>query len=583
MIGNTNSPDTNHTLTGTRLGKYQIRSVIGQGGMGTVYEAYDAALDRLVALKVMAPHLAWQEGFVERFLREARAAARLRHPNIVTIYDVGRSGGWYYFAMDYVKGRTLAQVIETQGPASLEDALRILRPLGEGLDYAHSQGLVHRDIKPSNVIVSAGGDVTLTDFGIARATAAARLTGTGVVMGTPEYMAPEQACGADVVPQTDQYALGVIAYEMLTGRAPFQAKSTATLLYKIVNDPPPPLRAARPDLPAQAERTLERALAKNPGDRFGTCAEFLAALAGTLRTAEDGPVPQPRARRKVEAAPREPSPTTKRRSRLLLGLGGVAIALIGLLCLAAAGIGVLLILSRTADTPTTPILSATTAAPFPATATPSVLQELTATPGPPATPAAVPTDPPLARDGTILFYDDFEDPASGWEVGSWDGGSVGYRDGRYSVIAAGQAEWMWGAAFRFFTDVMIEVEATQVSAGPTDNNDYGVGCRVQPNGDGYHLVISGDGYYAIFLREDGVFTPLVPFEPSDAVRQGNATNHILAVCDGPLLVLFANDELLATAVDGTFVDGDIVLSATSFEDAPTEILFDDLVVYDPRD
>ena len=583
MTGDTNSPDINPTLTGTRLGKYQIRSVIGQGGMGTVYEAYDAALDRLVALKVMAPHLAWQEGFVERFLREARAAARLRHPNIVTIHDVGRSGGWYYFAMDYLKGKTLAQIIEARGPASLEDALRVLRPLGDGLDYAHSQGLVHRDIKPSNVIVSDAGDVTLTDFGIARATAAARLTGTGVVMGTPEYMAPEQASGADVVSQTDQYALGVIAYEMLTGRAPFQAKSTATLLYKIVNDPPPPLRAVRPDLPAEAQRSLERALAKKPGDRFGTCGEFMGALEAARRSAEGERLPPPRPREKVEPAPRESATPRKQRRRLLVGLGGAALALIGVLCLAAAGLGVLLIVSRTADRAMTPLTATATAAPLRPTASPSVPQELTATPGAPPSPAVSPTDPPSSPGGSILFYDDFEDPASGWEVGSWDGGSVGYKDGQYSVISAGQAEWMWGAAFQYFTDVIIQVEATQASAGPTHNNDYGVGCRVQPNGDGYHLVISGDGYYAIYLREDGLFTPLVPFEPSDAVRQGNTTNRILALCSGQLLVLFANDELLATAVDGTFVDGDIVLSATSFEDVPTEILFDNLVVYDPRD
>jgi len=267
-----------NSLIGTRLGKYEIHSEIGRGGMGAVYLGYDRPLDRWVAVKVLAPHLVWETKFVERFLREARAAAQLRHPNIVTIHDVGQERAWYYFVMAYLEGESLADVIRKQGPMSVEQVLAVLRPIASALDYAHQRGLAHRDVKPANVIVEPGGQVTLTDFGIAHAAAGTRLTATGALVGTPEYMSPEQARGSEVSARTDQYALGVVAYEMLTGRVPFQAESTPALLHKLVYEPPPPLRAARPDLPAEMEQALNRALAKEARDRYGSCGEFVTAL-----------------------------------------------------------------------------------------------------------------------------------------------------------------------------------------------------------------------------------------------------------------------------------------------------------------
>ena len=266
------------SLAGTRLGKYELHDEIGRGGMGTVYKAFDPALDRFVAVKLLAPHLVWEKEFIERFLREARAAARLRHPSIVTIHDVGQESGWYYYAMEYLEGETLGDLIRQRGPMALEEAQAILRPLAEALDYAHEQGLVHRDIKPANVIVGPEGRPTLTDFGIARAAREARLTATGAIVGTPEYMSPEQVHGSNVDQWTDQYALGVVAYEMLAGQVPFQAESTAALLHKVVYEPPPSLRQARPDLSVGVEWVLQRALAKEPTERFGNCGEFVGAL-----------------------------------------------------------------------------------------------------------------------------------------------------------------------------------------------------------------------------------------------------------------------------------------------------------------
>ncbi len=270
------------SLVGSHLGKYEIKAEIGRGGMGSVYLGYDPLLDREVAVKVLAPHLVWDHEFVERFLREARAAARLKHPHIVTVFDVGQEGGWYYFVMEHLAGETLAARLQAQGALPAEEAMSILRPLAAALDYAHYRGIVHRDVKPGNVILGPEGQVTLLDFGIARAAQEGRLTGTGTVVGTPEYMSPEQARGMTVDARTDQYSLGVVAYQVLCGQVPFQADSTLALMYKIVHEPPPPLSQYRPDLPAEVGVALEQALAKEPGARYLSASTFVEALGRAL-------------------------------------------------------------------------------------------------------------------------------------------------------------------------------------------------------------------------------------------------------------------------------------------------------------
>jgi ABC-type branched-subunit amino acid transport system substrate-binding protein len=313
-------------LVGEQLGKYQIQAALGKGGMGMVYAGYDPLLDRKVAIKVLAPHLVWEEGFVERFLREARAAARIKHPNIVTVYDVGQEEEQFYFVMEYLEGQTLADHIRQRGALLPEEALSILRPLANALDYAHRHELIHRDIKPANIIVGDGQRVTLTDFGIARAAQETRLTSTGTIMGTPEYMSPEQAWGEEVGHETDLYSLAVVAYEMLSGRVPFSGTTPHAVLYKQIHEPPPQIRDSRPDLPADVETVLSRALNKEPSKRYSTAETFVAeldsALAGkVLATPEETPtlligadeaVPpaeQPAPALPVQPAPEELAPT----------------------------------------------------------------------------------------------------------------------------------------------------------------------------------------------------------------------------------------------------------------------------------
>ncbi len=188
--------------------------------------------------------------------------------------------------------------------------------------------------------------------------------------------------------------------------------------------------------------------------------------------------------------------------------------------------------------------------------------------------------PPGSPPG-VLFQDDFNDPDSGWEVGDYEGSGVGYENGAYSVTSHGDGDTMWGVANQSFDNLIIEVDATQVSAPANNNNDYGVACREQGDGSGYYLLISGDGGYAILKAKEGNFEPLVDWTESDIIRPGNATNHIRATCDGSTLALFVNGQRLATAEDDTFTSGDIALTTTSYEDEPTEIQFDNLVVREP--
>jgi len=275
-------------LVGTTLGNYQIIQEIGRGGMAVVYKAFQPSLRRYVALKVLPEYLQIDPEFVARFQREARAAAQLSHPNVVTIYDVGEQAGVHYIAMEYLEGGSLLDRL-SRGVFSLDEALQIVEQVGSALDFAHSRGLIHRDIKPANILFSADNRPKVTDFGIARAGDTSRLTRAGTMLGTPDYMSPEQAEGGPVDHHTDLYALGVILYEMLTGRVPFHADTPHAILYALIHRPPQPPRQLRPDLSPAVEAVLLKALAKQPNERFQRGADMIAALRGALA------VPAPRA------------------------------------------------------------------------------------------------------------------------------------------------------------------------------------------------------------------------------------------------------------------------------------------------
>ncbi len=266
---------------GNTLGNYQIVEKIGAGGMGAVYKAYQPALGRYVAIKVLPPQTAGDPAFAERFAQEARAIGKLRHPNIVTAFDFTQQDDVAYLVSDYIDGGTLADQLGS--PLPLEYAMGILGPIAGALDYAHSRGVVHRDIKPQNVLLTHDGAPVLTDFGLAKIVGpGSGMTQAGSLMGTADYMAPELASGAEAAgPAADQYALGLIAYQMLVGRHPFPADNPLSALMAHAHKPVPIPSQLGVVLPPGVESALLRALAKKPEERFARSGDFVRALAGS--------------------------------------------------------------------------------------------------------------------------------------------------------------------------------------------------------------------------------------------------------------------------------------------------------------
>jgi serine/threonine-protein kinase len=266
-------------LTGKNLGNYKIVGKLGQGGMAMVYKAHELSLNRMVALKVLSPQLSEDKAYIKRFQREAQAAAQLNHPNIVQIYGIGEEQGVHYFAMEYIKGKSLAQIREEEGVLKPEDAVPITRQVAEALAEAHKAGLVHRDIKPSNIMIDAAGRPKVTDFGIAYVSYAnTKLTRDGSIIGTPEYLSPEQCEGKTVDQRSDIYSLGVTLYELLSGKTPYEADTPVSMLMKIVKGEFPPLREVNPNVPESLQVIVEKMTLKDVQQRYQRMEEVITDL-----------------------------------------------------------------------------------------------------------------------------------------------------------------------------------------------------------------------------------------------------------------------------------------------------------------
>jgi tetratricopeptide (TPR) repeat protein/tRNA A-37 threonylcarbamoyl transferase component Bud32 len=276
--------------SGKSLGKYQLQARLGRGGMAEVYQAYQPGLERFVAVKILHPYLADTPDFLTRFKREAQAIAQLHHPHIVQVYDFDVEGDAHYMVMEYIEGQTLSARLDeyfTRGERmALPEVLNLFHVLLDAVGYAHARHITHRDLKPANVILEAGGRAVLADFGIVKIFGSDKLTATGVSLGTPAYMSPEQGQGEPGDTRSDLYALGIMLYECLTGQTPYQGDTSISVMLKHISAPIPPLRQLRPDLSRELEQVVTRALAKNPAERYQTAAEMWQALAATLDDSE---------------------------------------------------------------------------------------------------------------------------------------------------------------------------------------------------------------------------------------------------------------------------------------------------------
>lgn len=494
-------------LIGKSLGPYRLIEQIGAGGMATVYKAYQSNLDRYVAVKILPPALAFDEQFARRFQREARALTRLEHAHILPIYDHGYDGDVAYLVMRYIETGTLRDLMD-RGSLSWEQTEHIISQVAAALDHAHRMGIIHRDVKPANILIDSQGDVYLTDFGVAHILEGNQpLTDTGVGIGTPAYMSPEQGQGLKVDQRADIYALGIVLYEMLTGRVPFQAETPLAIILKHMHEALPLPRAVNPRLSEATERVILKALSKNPADRFQTAGELAQALGLALRQEADAqtrvrvPAPEPASRVETASTP----------GRLRGSLGRVALVIIALCALVVGGIWVLsafpynvelangevhLVAWQTPFPTLTPtLLFVATPTPAPATARTMLLPSATLTPSP--TPLLVDAGDVVRSesfddlsnvdfslygvgkaeivDGKLILSDKFSPGGRPWE----DGESAGRSN--FSPLAGHTSTFLFKAEDRTYFGFHFELY------GPSSSGEFYKGINLQASQGGLYL------------------------------------------------------------------------------------------------
>jgi eukaryotic-like serine/threonine-protein kinase len=542
--------------TRTLNDRYRLDELVGEGGMAVVYRGYDLVLNRDVAVKLLRDQYGSDENFLARFDREAQSAARLSHPNVVNVYDVGEDGDVRYIVMEHIEGPNLKELIRRQGPFTVEGAAFVIRQIANGLDYAHARDLVHRDIKPQNILVDNNGNVKVVDFGIAKGLSDSSLTETGTGMGTVHYVSPEQARGEQATPASDVYSTGVVLYEMLTKTIPFDADSPVGVAMQHVSAAPPPPSGLNPQLPAEIDRLIEIALAKDPNNRFASAGELASALEAVSRG--EGLNGAAATRMMAGAAAAGAAPTAVRparrrgagRNRANNGRAGVfrddvgcvtwligsaiLIGLIGLVVLAFR-LGDFGLFEPTSGdvagtTPTPTVEMSPTPSPTPEqTATLEPTPEETPTPEPSPTPEAELVLVPEFVGGTLeqaqriagdleliveeVYSDDYDegiiasqDPAPGTEVDADDSVVVRVSQGRETFNIPNLANQPRNAAMNELNNLPISIDERQEAS---QNVAEGTVIRVEPTGQ----VSRGSTVVVVISMGDVVRVPNVLREP----------------------------------------------------------------------
>lgn len=492
---------------GERIAGYVLEDQIGRGGMAVVFRAHDERLDRTVALKILAPGLAEDEGFRQRFIRESRAAAAVDDPHIIPVFEAGEASGVLFIAMRYVSGGDVGAAARRAGHLPLEEVAAIMSQVASALDAAHARGLVHRDVKPTNMLLDAGRDagrpdhVYLSDFGLSKPQlATAKITATGQFLGTLDYVSPEQVSGQPVGATSDQYSLACAAFELLSGTAPFERDTGMAVMYAHIHDAPPLLTSRRSELPTALDAVFVRALAKSPADRFASCQEFAEAMRAALglppyraqsesndqSATTDNPLHVPTELADITTRPR-------RRSRILIGAAVAVLVLVG------GGSSALLLSGGHAAQP----------------------------------------------PGAVIFRSDFSD---GWQVVQ-NPGDGNFANGSYYVSATtsgdGEVSVPAGAANLYPSapaDVRIDVTA-RGTKGPVKDIQYGLVCRHSGNSS-YLFGIQGSGAIIGKLVSGG-YRQLASASTSDVAVGG--PNQLTAICQN---VAGRQAVQLAFAVNG---------------------------------